>query len=79
MLESSLAGTGVEAQKQLHLSCRETQPTTVGDLKHDDGRGSEQGDSIISLCAVVKLKLSESRKLAIFREIDNLATRRGRD
>ena len=43
-LESSLAGTNMEASEPPRISCREIQPTTVGDRRHADGRGSEQGD-----------------------------------
>ena len=47
---------------------------TVGGSRYADGRGSEQGDSIISPRAVVSIKLSETRKLADLRENEILQT-----
>ena len=53
-LESSPAGTSVEAPKQPLLLCREMQGTTVGGWRHTDG-SLEQGGSL-SLQVVFEVK-----------------------
>ena len=55
LVKLSLAGTGVETPKQTRLSCSELPSTTVGDCRHADGKGSEQGDSS-SLRAILSAK-----------------------
>ena len=60
MFKSSSAGKVVEIPEKSRLSCREIQPTTDGGCRYADGRGSEQGGSIISPQAVIGVKPGET-------------------